>query len=349
MKRVPSLSSTQIDELSGIINCNKSSFTEGKKAQAILMLSREKSLEDIRMVTGYSKRHVFTFRKAYFTQGLGAIKDKQKKGRALLTSKQRQEILDALINKKPLDFGYSSDFWTTSVLARFIKDQYNVNYKSKTSIHLLFKEAKFTYHKPDKKYQRRSEEEVKKWLDDNKSIIQEAWDDPDTVILTEDEMILSTQTTCQKIWLPSGQYPKIDVATKRQNRSIYGFLNIKTGREHAFKTDHQNMHITEKILKKVRKQYPRKKILLLWDQAGWHRGSVVQKYIEKSNGKIKTIFFPAGAPEFNPQEHVWKAGRSQVTHNKFIENIDKAADQFVFFLNEEKFDYSLIGLSANLG
>ena len=72
---------------------------------------------------------------------------------------------------------------------------------------------------------------------------------------------------------------------------------------------------------------------MLGDQAGWQRGSLVQKYIDKSAGKIKTIYFPAGAPEFNPQEHVWKSGRSNITHNKFIADIDKATCQFVNFLN----------------
>ncbi len=171
-------------------------------------------------------------------------------------------------------------------------------------------------------------------------IIEKAMHDTNTVILTEDEMILSTQTTYQKIWLPKGEFPKIDVATKRENRSIFGFLDIKTGTEYAFKTTRQNMYITKDILRKVEKLFPEKNILIIWDQAGWHRGSIVKEYIEKTGGKIKTIFFPAAAPDLNPQEHVWKFGRSNVTHNKFIENIDKATDQFVNFLNNTKFDYA---------
>ena len=57
---------------------------------------------------------------------------------------------------------------------------------------------------------------------------------------------------------------------------------------------------------------------------------------------------PAASPDLNPQEHVWKAGRSNVTHNKFIPDIDVAAEEFVTFLNEKTFDYSLMGFCANL-
>lgn len=54
-----------------------------------------------------------------------------------------------------------------------------------------------------------------------KPIIKKALADSDTIILCEDEMILSTQTTFQKIWLPKGEYPKIEVSNKKENRSIY--------------------------------------------------------------------------------------------------------------------------------
>lgn len=98
--------------------------------------------------------------------------------------------------------------------------------------------------------------------------------EPDTIILAEDEMILTTQTTIQKIWLPQGEYPKIECSTGgRKRRSVYGFLNMKTGDEHAFKTEKQNMYVTKEILEKVRIAYPKQKIALLWDNAGWHKVS----------------------------------------------------------------------------
>src|ERR1700732_3669510 len=76
MERVQRLTQTQISELTQIINYNKSSFAEGKRAQAILMLNRNTEYNDIQMFTGYSHRHVFTLRKTYLTKGLVAIKDK---------------------------------------------------------------------------------------------------------------------------------------------------------------------------------------------------------------------------------------------------------------------------------
>ncbi|MCK5123555.1 MAG: transposase [Candidatus Pacebacteria bacterium] len=158
-------------------------------------------------------------------------------------------------------------------------------------------------------------------------------------------MVLSTQTTFQKIWLPRRKYPEIKVSNTKKNRSVYGFLNIRDGKEHAFKTEWQNMYITVEILEKLRKIYPNQKMLLIWDKAPWHKGCKVQEFI-KEDGRIKTIEFPRAAPEENPQEHVWKNSRSAISHNKYIVDIDKTTDKFVDYLNNIKFKYSFLGIKS---
>ena len=58
---------------------------------------------------------------------------------------------------------------------------------------------------------------------------------------------------------------------------------------------------------------------------------------------MTVIHLPTYAPEENPQEHVWKSGRAECTHNKFIEDIDKATDGLVEYFNTTKFPYQLLG------
>ena len=344
------LTNEQWAELQHVIKTSRK-VDEVRRVQAIILINDHAPIAAITALTGYKKRQIYTLRGKYLKKGIDTIVDHRKgKPKELLTKTQRAEIVAIIQTKKPreLDASYQNyEYWTTGLLGAYVKQCYGVAYQSKTSHYLLFKLHKFTYHKPGRVSERRNEQEVQEWRDKAKIRIQHAWNDHDTVILAEDEMHISTQTTVQKVWLPKGEYPKIEVSRKREARSIYGFLNVKEGKEHAFKTTWQNMYITADIIPQIRKRYPDKKLLFVWDQAGWHKGKEAQRAI-KEDGAIETIYFPAAAPEENPQEHVWKSGRSHAVHNEFIQDIDEATDKFVAFLNTTRFPYSLLGFSAVL-
>lgn len=346
MEKCDKLSLKQERELQSMVSDPKSSGREVRRAQAVLLLDGGTPIKTIIRFTDYSRRQIFDLRKNYLEKGISAIKDKKKgKPKELLTKKQLSEIVKTIKEKTPKDYGYESEFWTTGIVGAVIESEYKVKYKSKTSIYLIFKQARFTFHKPDRLYQARDEQEVENWKDEAKIKVKQALSEKETIVLAADEMSLSTQTTTQKIWLPEGEYPQIKVASKREARSIYGFLNIRNGRETAFKTKWQNMYITYEVLGLLRKVYPTQKLFLIWDKAPWHKGSKARQFI-KEDGNIETFDFPRAAPEQNPQEHVWKNGRSKVSHNRFIEDIDKATDEFVKYLNSAIFNYSFPCISA---
>jgi transposase len=342
------LSKLQIDELKAFSKSKEAGKREALRAQAILMLNKRLDLGLIEELTGFKRSSIFSLRNIFLKKGIDGIKDKRKKKQPrLLTKSQRMQVLEILKTKKPRDFGLDEDNWSTWALGYLINEQYGVKYKSKTSLYLLFKEAHFTFHKPGKVYQKRDEKLVQKWKSEVKPLIENAWKDNNIEIIAGDEMTLSSVTTFQKIWLPAGQYPKIEISSKRENRSIYGFLNIKTGHEHAYSAEKQNMYVTVEMLKKLRREYPKRKLLIVWDNAGWHRGSEVQEFLNQDQN-IDIIYFPAYAPEENPQEKVWKAGRAHISHNRLIDKIEKTTNEFVGYLNSNFFEYSLLDFKSKV-
>jgi transposase len=345
MKRCLRLDEKQRDGLTNFIRNSKDS-KEIRRSQSVLLIDRDTNYDEIYSLTGFKERSVLIFRQRYLKYGVEGLEHKRKgKPKSLLSKLQRQETIALLKSTLPGEHGYSSEYWSTAVLGELIKEKYGIAYKTRKPFYLLFEEAKFSFHKPGQVYEKRDELKVQAWKEEIKPRLEKAFCDSNTVILCEDEMVLSSTTTFQKIWLKKGEYPKIEVSNTKRNKSIYGFLNIKEGKEHSFIKDWQNMHITVEVLQEIRIIYPGNKILLFWDGAGWHKGSAVQDFI-KEDGNIDVIYFPPYSPEENPQEHIWKAGRKAVTHNKFISNIVETADKFVDYLNTNKFSYSLCGLSA---
>jgi len=350
---------SQVDELYAFVSSCDSTSTELKRAQAILLLDGELDIKQITLLTGYHQRQAYELKRRYVNRGIEGLRSPRNKKKRLLTRKQLGEITMAIKRSKPnqVDYLPREEFWTTNLLTDYISKIYNVQYLSRTSYYLIFKEANLTYHKPGKTYHKRNEQQVKIWRKEIRKEIKQAWKDPNTLILAEDEMILSTQTTTQKVWLPANHYPQVEVSNNRENRSVYGFLNLKTGKQNAYVTKRQNMYTTVQVLQRLRRTYPRNNnkgnkkkgisLLILWDNPGWHRGSKVQEYIKK-DGKIKTIYFPPYAPDENPQELVWKRARSKITHNQYIENIDRTANDFINYLNNTMFHYPLLGFSARI-
>lgn len=346
IKDVAMLSVEKVKELKIFVEAKKGSAVELARAQAILMHEMKMGNALINDLTGLKRSALFKWKSRFVAKGVDGILEPKKKGpRALLTKSQCNEIIKNITNVTPESFGYQSKFWTTSILGHLIREQYNVAYKTKKPLYLLFKEAKFTYHKPGQQYKNRDQKVVDEWKEQNIPIIKEHLQKPNAVVLTGDEMVLSTQTTLQKIWLPKNEFPKIDVSNKRVNRSVYGFLNIANGAEHAFKTEWQNSAITCEILEKLCQMYQGKDILLIWDNAPWHKSKEVREWLSNTKHAIRLLSFPPYAPDLNPQEHVWKDGRSHVTHNKYIENIDTSTDEFVTYLNKTCFRYDFFGLN----
>lgn len=337
------LSPNQVKELIFYKETKDCSSSELKRIQSVLLINKGHGPELLKELTGYTKKYAFELRKKYLKSGIEELKDKQKKEpRALLTKGQRKQIISVLQTQTPRAFGWDDDYWAPYMIGRLIKEQYNVYYKSKTSLYLLFREAKFTYHKPDQQYKNRDEKVIDGWKTKNIAQINASMNDENTIVLVEDEMMLSTRTTTQKIWLPRGEFPKIDVSSERKIRCIYGFLNVKNGREHAFKTQRANSKESVSLLTKISDIYPNKKIVLIWDNASWHKSAEIKDFLAKTKRNFHLISFPPYAPDLNPQEHVWKEGRKCVTHNTFIKNIDKATDDFVAYLNNTLFDYKFL-------
>lgn len=346
MKKILKFSEEQIEQLRSFMKESETTSKEGLRAMALLLLHEGHDDQSMIFLTGIKKTYAFKLRAKFLSKGIEALRQRKKKPKALLTKNQRDEIIKILTHQKPMDFGFESDFWTTSILAQLIKEQYGVQYKTKKHLYLIFKQAKFTFHKPGAKYEKRDEQKIKAWEQQIKPEVEAAMEDPNCVVLVEDEMILTSQTTFQKIWLPEGTFPRIDVAVTRKRACFYGFLDVKTGIEHAFKTERTTGENTVAVLKQVCSRYPGKEIKLFWDNASWHHSKEIKEFLATTKYKIRLINFPPYAPDYNPQEHVWKSGRSNVTHNIYIKKLADAVKELLEYLNTTIFNYKFMGLGA---
>ena len=156
-----------------------------------------------------------------------------------------------------------------------------------------------------------------------------------------DEASVYLQATLHVVWAPRGQTPIIKLHPGRESTHFYGALNLHSGQELAMRSPIMNAETSALFLDKLLLAYPDDPILLLWDRAPWHRGPEIEAILA-ANPRLEIMYLPAGAPDLNPQEHVWKATREAVSHNHFCKQLDLLANEFESHLTSNTFACSLL-------
>ena len=159
---------------------------------------------------------------------------------------------------------------------------------------------------------------------------------PNTVFLAGDEAGLYLQATTCHVWSPTGQTPIVRADPGRAKTNFYGILNLQTGQEIAMRSDVMNAEISAQHLEMILEANPDVPIILLWDRAPWHRGKPIDQVLEE-NPRLEIIFFPTASPDLNPQEHVWKSVRKEISHNHLEARLPELADRFLNTLNSSTF------------
>jgi transposase len=76
-------------------------------------------------------------------------------------------------------------------------------------------------------------------------------------------------------------------------------------------------------LRRVGRVYPRaqhKRVVLVIDNAPWHRGESVRKALV-DNPHVELYRLPSYSPKLNPIERFWKVLRRRATHNRLFETL----------------------------
>jgi transposase len=144
-----------------------------------------------------------------------------------------------------------------------------------------------------------------------------------TVFLFEDEMTIQLNPTLYRKWSIRGKQPEIGswVGT-RQKTHAFGAVNARTGEFISMQEDRINARNFIRFLRIIRKKYVHRNIVMILDNAGWHKARKVGRFLG-DDGNFQFLFLPPYSPNLNPVEKIWKLLRYRVTHNHFFYTLKK--------------------------
>ncbi len=150
-----------------------------------------------------------------------------------------------------------------------------------------------------------------------------------------DEAFFRRESAITRGWYPRGHKSKVECPATKEKIGICSAVSPRNGRLFSLIFDGFDFDTFIYYLKwLLRKTTPRKKIVLVLDNASSHKSNKVVQFAEKHQKRLQLLFLPPNSPELNPIERVWKNLRYLVTHNTYFENLEALENAIVKYLKD---------------
>ncbi len=258
-----------------------------------------------------------------------------------LTRKQKREVREVL-KQPPSAYGLPKEFWDIPTLKTYVKAEFGVVYESVQSYHFLLKFSNLSFKYPDKFDINRDEKKIIQRMREIKKEIEPLLKDLGWEVFTADETRIVLEAFTRRAWLNKGQRTVVKVKRTRDYQNYLGFLNQKSFKCHVYELIWQNQNEVIGAFKKFLRQYPRKRICVIWDNATFHRGVKIRQELRKGGllARVHLISLPPYAPDLNPIEHVWRWAKDQISNQQY-ENFEITKRRFKKAVNSKKFHYQI--------
>lgn len=313
------------------------------KAQSILLRAQDLKITDIAEVLLVSVRTVTRWLKDFVHYRIKSLFSGyiSNENAAKLTREQKKEI-KWLLSQPPDEYGVPARFWDVPTLKQYVKAVFDVEYESEVSYHFLLKFSGLSLKYPDVVSPRRNEEAIKKRIKEIRKEIKPLLKNDKWVVFASDETRLQKEAEIRRAWLVKGKRTVVKTERSKEHQNYLGFLDQKSHVCQVFPVVRGNTVETIRILKKLVKQYPDKRICIIWDNARWHKSKQLREELRKGKSleKIHLIALEPYAPETNPIEHIWGYAKAKLA-NKAGKAFEEIKEEFMLLTNQQTFLYQI--------
>jgi transposase len=312
------------------------------KAQAVLLASSGVADDAIARAFARQPRTIGLWLGDWVNRRLASIftghKDNNNAGKF---SREQLAEIKRVLQSPPSEQGLPKEFWDVPQLKTYTTTTFGVTYGSDRSYRFLLKFSDLSFKYPDTFDRKRDETLITERMVDIRTEIAPLLAGKDWEVFACDEVKMQQEAIIRKAWLKRGRRTVIKVNRDKQSQSYIGFLNQKSFTCHLYEMPWQNSDEVLKATKQFLKQYPHKKICIVWDNAPFHKSKAIKEQL-KAGGlleRVHLIALPPYAPDNNPIEHVWNTAKqtiANIQHETFGQTKQALSD----FVASRQFRYS---------
>jgi transposase len=157
----------------------------------------------------------------------------------------------------------------------------------------------------------------------------------------QDEGCFGRITDPRRCWAPEGVRPQVPAQVVRERTFAFAAVSPHDGTLDSLVLPEADAEMMSIFLAEVSRRHPEEFILMLMDQAGWHRAQAL-----RIPPNIRLVWLPPYSPECNPVEHLWDEIREKWFANQVFHSLDAVEDTLVEALASlEKHQKDVLGLT----
>ena len=311
----------------------------------LLLLNDGKTQAEIANFLGCSLRKVSYWCVHGDPENLESLVDERMKGNYQKVTEEYTKLLLETIEKEPEELGYEFGRWTNARLSTYLEEKTGIKLSS-SQIRNILKKNEYSYiwarYSLEKKQDIQKREAFKEKLEGYMKIAKE---NPKLIqIWFMDESGFSLRVIRRKCWGKKGKRKRLAGERRRGRVNVMGFLRysdkkrrvefVKKGNSETF-YEVMKVFYAEAIKEWVEdgnkaEDFKDKgpQIVVILDNASFHKKAEIIKQIEEEMPKIHLEYLPPYSPDYNLIELVWHSTKEYIAHRLF-----KSVEELEMVLN----------------
>ena len=320
-----SLTDRQRKELRRLARAGSVEHRFARRANAMLLLDRGWSCEEVAEALFIDDDTVRTWRKQYETGGMEGLSAFDVGGSARELDEGQVEALGEWIDEAVPT--------STRQIGAWLRQRFGVSY-TRSGLVKLLAGIGFVFRKPQVVPRTIDAEAQRRFIAEYEALLNGLR--PDEAVMFIDAVHPDHQSRPAGCWTrKAGAAVAVQANSGRDNVNVHGAIDLSTGATVMLDELRIDATTTVRLLDRIERRNPdKRRIVVFADHASYHVSNAVKEWLRQAGRRVELRFIPVYCPHLNPIERLWGVMHKHVTHNRCYASQREFAQAVLTFLRD---------------